>query len=574
MTPFLQLSRLLAVLLLVLTSTARAEQRPNVLFIALDDLNDWIGCMGGHPQTVTPNLDRLAAEGMLFTNAHCAAPACNPSRISIFSGRSPHKSGIYENAQKLRDVLPDATLLPKHFSNHGYRSTGSGKMLHYIIDAQSWDDYFPEPSTEMPIPETKYPDKRPLSLPRGGPWQYIETDWGPLDVSDEEFGGDYTVSEWVGKQLGKTHDKPFFLACGIYRPHEPWFVPKKYFEKFPLDSTQLPPGYKEDDLDDLSEQGRNLARNRYFAHIREHGQWKQGVQSYLASIHFADAMLGRVLDALEKGPNKDNTIVVLWSDHGWHLGEKEHWQKFTMWRACTRVPFMMKVPAGISNALPDGTKAGSHSDAPVSLLGLFPTLTELCGLPDGEKIDGKSVVPILKNPAASIMPAALTFLQDGKSVGVSGKDWRYIRYAGGSEELYDISSDPYEWNNLAGKPEHASDLERMRKLAPTEFADRPEVKVKDLPALPWTACTDAADLPPSKPDGNLMRIVFVNRRGEPVRLDWVSGKGEPVGKGTIAAGKNLEVRGRPGSVWAIRDDSEKCLGYFKVEDRAAKAVIR
>ena len=155
---------------------------------------------------------------------------------------------------------------------------------------------------------------------------------------------DYSVTEWVSKQLSVEHDKPLFLACGIYRPHEPWFVPKKYFEPFPLESIQLPPGYREDDLDDLPPSGKKSGPNRYFAHIQKQGQWKQAIQSYLASIHFADAMLGRVLDALEKGPNADNIIIVLWSDHGWHLGEKQHWQKFTAWRACTRVPLMLRIP--------------------------------------------------------------------------------------------------------------------------------------------------------------------------------------------------------------------------------------
>lgn len=561
-------------LTVLVTGMARCETRPNVLFIALDDLNDWIGCMGGHPQTITPNLDRLAAQGTLFTNAHCPAPACNPSRIAIFSGLSPHTSGIYDNAQKLRDVLPDATLLPKHFSNHGYHSSGSGKMLHYIIDAQSWDEYFPDPSTEMPIPETKYPDKRPLSLPRGGPWQYVETDWDPLEVSDEDFGGDHTVSEWVGKRLAEKHEKPFFLACGIYRPHEPWFVPAKYFEKFPLESIQLPPGYRKDDLDDLSEEAKKLARNRYFAHIQNHGQWKQAVQSYLASIHFADAMLGRVLDALENGPNKDNTIVVLWSDHGWHLGEKEHWQKFTAWRASTRVPLMVKVPAGASDALPNGTRAGSTSDTPVSLLGLFPTLTELCGLPDGEATDGRSLVPLLKDPAATLEPAVMTFLHDGKSVGVSGKDWRYIRYRGGSEELYHTTKDPHEWTNLAGKPEHAKELERLRSLLPKKMAERPTVKVKDLPALPWTACTEEAELPASKPDGGKMRLAFVNRRDETVHLHWMNPQGEPVSMAKIEASKIIEIQGRPGTIWVVKRATGEFLGYFKVLDRAAKGVIR
>ena len=324
---------------------------PNVLFISVDDLNDWIGCMGGHPQAKTPNLDRLAASGVLFTNAHCPAPACNPSRAAIMTGVSPNVSGVYDNRQKMRELMPKETLIPKYFSENGYWSAGSGKILHYFTDANSWDEYFPNKETENPFPSTKYPDKRPVSLPRGGDWQYIETDWGPLDVTDEEFGGDYSVAQWIGKEVSKKHDKPFFLACGIYRPHEPWFVPKKYFDLFPLKDIQLPPGYREGDLDDLPSEAKRRGRNRYFAHIRKHDQWKRGIQGYLASIAFADAMVGRVLDALDSGPNRDNTIVVLWSDHGWHLGEKEHWQKYTAGRACTRVPLMIRVPKGSNGCL-------------------------------------------------------------------------------------------------------------------------------------------------------------------------------------------------------------------------------
>ncbi|MCA9064601.1 MAG: sulfatase-like hydrolase/transferase, partial [Planctomycetaceae bacterium] len=307
--------RFLVLVVLCNASLLAAEpprQRPNILFIAVDDLNDWTGCLGGHPQAVTPNIDRLASSGMLFTNAHCAAPACNPSRTAIMTGLSPHRSGLYDNRQNMREVLPEAELLPKFLSRHGYWSAGSGKILHYFIDANSWDDYFPAKESEDPFPRTLYPSQRPLSLPRGGPWQYVETDWGPLDASDEEYGGDWLVSKWISEQLATSHDRPFFLACGIYRPHEPWFVPAHYFEQFPLEDIQLPPGYKDDDLEDLPPAGKQRGPNRYFAHIREHGQWKQGIQGYLASIAFADAMVGRVLRALDQSPERDRTIVVLW----------------------------------------------------------------------------------------------------------------------------------------------------------------------------------------------------------------------------------------------------------------------
>lgn len=465
-----------------LAANTDTERRPNVLFIAVDDLNDWIGCLGGHPQAKTPNLDRLAASGVLFTNAYCAGASCNPSRSAIMTGIPPHRSGLYSNLQKMRTVLPDAELMPKHFSRNGYWSAGAGKILHYFVDGPSWDDYFPSKDRENPFPRTFYPKERPVSLPRE-PWMYVESDWAELDMSDEEFGGDYLVSQWVSEQLLREHTKPFFLACGIYRPHEPWFVPKKYFDLFPPDEVQLPLGYKEDDLVDLPPIGKRLGPNRYLAHIKKHGKWREGVRAYLASIAFADAMVGRVLDALDEGPHRDNTIVVLWSDHGWHLGEKEHWQKFTGWRVCARVPLMIHVPGG-TPGLDRGTVASSKCARPVNLVDLYPTLIELCGLPMPEQLNvetdppdrysGRSIVPLLRDPNAKWPHAALTHLDRPGNYAISQERWRYIHYHKGGEELYDIAMDPYEWNNLAQQSDHAAQLAEMRALAPKREQEKVE----------------------------------------------------------------------------------------------------
>lgn len=557
---------------LVLFNPAAAEpiEKPNVLFISVDDLNDWIGCLGGHPQALTPNMDRLAASGVLFTNAHCAAPSCNPSRTAIMTGLSPHTSGLYQNGQKMREVLPEAELIPAYFRRHGYWAGGSGKLLHYFIDARSWDEYFPDKTTENPFPPHIPWGERPKSLPRGGPWQYVETDWHAFDVSDEEFGGDFKVAEYVGKQLSQKHDKPFFLACGIYRPHEPWFNPKQYFDLFPLENIQLPPGFKEDDLDDLPPEGKRLGPNRYFAHIREHGQWKQAIQGYLASIAFADANIGRVLDALENGPNKDTTIVVLWSDHGWHLGEKQHWQKFTGWRAGTRVPLMIRVPAG-APGLPEGTKPGSVCNRPVDLLSLFPTLTELCGLPAKEDNDGHSLRQLLEDPESDWPHPAITHVNHPGSVSLSLEDWRYIKYSKGGEELYHIANDPYEWTNLAGNPEHAPMLEKFRELVPEEFAPLVPPKETSLPRLKFVAAS--GEPPPSMPDGNPFDVAFANERENDVELFWSSRKGELISYGGIAAGESKRQQTRPGAVWVIRSGSGEPIGHFVVGDRAARAVI-
>jgi arylsulfatase A-like enzyme len=549
---------------------AAAPKRPNILFIAMDDLNDWIGCMGGHSQTITPNLDRLAKSGLLFTNAHCPAPACNPSRTSIFTGRSPHRSGLYDNRQKMREVLPKAEIIPKTFSRQGYHSSGSGKMLHYFIDAKSWDEYFPKAKSENPFPRTLYPKKRPLTLPRGGPWQYVETDWGPLDATDEEYGGDYSVAKWISSQLMIKRKKPFFLACGLYRPHEPWFVPKKYFKPFPLESIRLPKGYKENDLADLPPQGKRRGPNRYFAHIRKHGQWKKAIQGYLASIHFADAMLGKVLDALEKSPHADNTIVVLWSDHGWHLGEKQHWQKFTAWRVCTRVPLMIRVPKG-TPGLPQGTQPGVCSK-PVNLLSLFPTLLKLCGLPGESHHDGPSLLPLLQNPKADWPHVSVTHLGDPGSFGLSAERWRYIRYANGDEELYDIKTDPHEWTNLAAKAEHSLQLKSLRKLSPKNFVEKKRVRVGSLPKLIWKP-RSKGPVPASKPDGSTFDVVFINQTKAAVKLFWMNRQGQSKFYADILPGKQQRQRTRPGAVWKITDGNSKPLGHFRVGDRTSRAVI-
>jgi len=512
----LRITGLICVLLCTCVhATDEVGSRPNVLFIAVDDLNDWIGCLGGHPQTKTPHINRLAASGMLFDNAHCAAPACNPSRTAIMTGIAPNRSGLYDNRQPMREVLPDAELMPKYFSRHGYWSAGSGKILHYFIDAPSWDEYFPAKETENPFPRTLYPEERPVSLPRGGPWQYVETDWGPLEATDEEYGGDWLVSGWVGEQLAKAHDKPFFLACGIYRPHEPWFVPKKYFDLFPLEDIQLPLGYLEGDLEDLPPEGQKRGPNRYFAHIQEYGQWKQAVQGYLASIAFADTMVGRVIEALENGPNRDNTIVVLWSDHGWHLGEKQHWQKYTAWRVCTRVPLIVRAPEG-TPGLPQGTHAGTICSKPVNLLSLFPTLTELAGISQKPDNDGPSLVPLLADAESEWLHVSVTYLSQPGSYGLSTEHWRYIQYAGGDEELYDTQTDRYEWTNLAALPESATQLARLRDLGPRKFTPLVRASDESLSKLAWRPAS-AGPAPAS------------NRAGDPSTRLRAMGRTRPPG---------------------------------------------
>lgn len=420
----------------VFSQAASGNGRPNVLFIAVDDLNDWTGCLGGHPGVLSPNIDRLASSGVLFTNAHCAAPLCNPSRAAIMTGIRPSTSGVYDNSEYMLDstVLARATTLPSHFKSHGYITLGSGKIYHGACpDPDGWHDYWPSKTNIRPA------DPMPRQRPLNGIPGTMHFDWGAVDVPDNEMG-DYQVADWVVSRLGQEHRQPFFLACGFFRPHLPWYVPGKYFDLYPLDSIVLPK-VKPDDLEDVPEFARRIARpSGDHAKVTGHAQWREAVRGYLASISFVDTCLGRVVKALEASPYRDNTIVVLWADHGWHLGEKLHWRKFTLWEEATRNILFFRVP-GL-------TRPRVSCDTPVSLIDIYPTLVELCGLSPVKALEGNSLVSLLKDPLAKSNTAALT-TYGRNNHSVRSRQWRYIRYHDGTEELYDHSSDQQEWTNLA-----------------------------------------------------------------------------------------------------------------------------
>lgn len=440
---------------------------PNVLFIAVDDLNDWIAPLGGHPQTRTPSLSRLADEGVLFTRAFTPSPSCNPARTALLTGKHPYTSGMYSNYQWWREVMPNVVTLPRYFGDHGYWAGGAGKIFHNNQpDPRSWDDYFP--SLEQHMPSSPRPEgEGAVNMPAFQD-MYTAFDWAPLDVPDEEMGDHQSVA-WAIEQLQRQHQEPFFLAVGIYRPHLPWYVPRKYFEMFPLDAIQLPQ-LVEDDLADVPERGVEIAQRggNYHEHVLAADQWRQAVQGYLASIAYADAMVGLLLDALDASPHAANTIVVLWSDHGWQLGEKEHWRKFALWENLTRVVLMFRVPEG-TVGLPEGTPAGARSGRTVSLLDLYPTLVELGGLPEKPGLDGRSLVPLLRDPDTPWDRPVISTYQFSE-YSVRGERFHYIRYIDGSEELYDMEADPEEWNNLADDPRYAAEKARLGTLLPTDPA--------------------------------------------------------------------------------------------------------
>lgn len=430
-------------------SLSPAAERPNVLFIAIDDLNHWVGHLGRHPQTRTPNIDRLARQGTTFTRAYCTAPACNPSRASLMSGQRPSTTGCYTNAQNWRPGISEDKLLNTHFAKAGYRVYGAGKIYHGAGDrGGDWDDYFPGKGETR-----RHPDAKDTGV--GGIQFY------PLANTDEEMP-DYGVVSYGIEKLNEKSDRPFFLAIGLVKPHMPFSVPKKWFDMFPLESIQLPP-HREDDLDDVPPSGVTMAGPQGdHAKIVASGRWKEAVQAYLATIAFCDSQVGRLLDGLDKSAYRDNTIVCLWSDHGWSLGEKSHWRKFALWEEPTRTVFVWKVP-GV-------TTAGSVCPRTVDYVGIYPTLCELTGLPLPKHLDGTSLVPLLKDSQSAWgLPAVTT--HGYKNHTVRSEGWRYIRYANSEEELYDETNDPLEYTNLAANPTYASRKTELAKFLPKHDAD-------------------------------------------------------------------------------------------------------
>lgn len=436
-----------------------AQDKPDVLFIAVDDLNDWTSHLGGHPQARTPNIDRLVARGMLFTNSHCVAPACNPSRAGLMSGLRPWNTGIYTNGDPAKDVLKNVLTLNRHFMANGYSVKGGGKIYHGLA-SEGRDDSWTEWKGLFPSA-----GKQELNL---NGLDRSHFDWGPIDAKPAEMG-DYKLTDWAIDALhNEPLDKPLFLAVGFVKPHLPWYVPQEYFDRFPLESIQLPT-VASDDLKDVPPAGVRMAQpNGDHQAVMKAGQWKKAVQGYLATISFVDDQVGRLLSGLESSPRAKKTIVVWWTDHGWHLGEKEHWRKFALWEEATRT--------SLAIAAPGVTKPQQTSSAPVDYLSLFPTLCDLCGLKKPEHVTGPSMLPLLKNPEAAWDHVAICSHGKGNHA-VRDKRYRYIRYSNGDEELYDHQVDPYEWTNLASSSQLAEVKSHLAGYLPkTDDEQKPTSK--------------------------------------------------------------------------------------------------
>ena len=431
-----------------------AAERPNVLFIASDDLNEYIGPI--HPQVRTPNIDRLVDRGVCFSNAHCQSPICNPSRTSLLTGLRPSTTGVYALDPWFRtsEKWANVTTLPQYFAQHGYYTLSTGKIYHdYSQFARASDrpefDLLGYEGGFGPLPRRKFvntPD--PMKL----------IDWGPYPAKDEE-GEDYKVSTWAISQLKELpKDKPFFMCVGFYRPHLPLFAPQKWYDLYPEESLILPP-YLEHDRDDvppfawylhwkLPEVNMNW--------VKAHDQWKAVFRSYLASVSYMDAQLGRLLDALESEGLAENTIIVFWGDNGWHLGQKELFSKTSLWDPSTKVPLIISGK---------GVTGRGLCSQPAELLDIYPTLLELCGLPQNESLEGISLSPQLADPKTPReRPALTSHGQDNHSVRT--ERFRYTRYGDGSEEFYDMQDDPNEWTNRIADPQYQEDIDKMAKWIP------------------------------------------------------------------------------------------------------------
>ncbi|WP_051774709.1 sulfatase [Formosa agariphila] len=438
--------------------------KPNVLFIAVDDLNNMISPIANFSNIQTPNFDRLAAMGVTFTDAHCPAPLCGPSRSAIMTGLRPSTTGIYGMTpdNKIRrddnEATKDIIFLPEYFKKNGYHSMGIGKLFHNYAPDGMFDEGGGRVKGFGPFPEKRFVwDGFGTSKSRKGQYGRTNTDWGAFPESDTLMP-DHQAVNWVLERFNKNYKQPFFLALGFQRPHVPLYVPQKWFDLYPLESIQTPP-YQSDDLNDIPPVGlkiNDLPMMPSTEWAINSGEWKKIIQAYLACVSFVDYELGRVLDALKNSPYAKNTIIVLWSDHGYRLGEKGTFAKHALWESATKAPLFFAGPN-----LPKGKKI----DAPVEMLSIYPTLLELSGLQAYARNEAKSLVRMMqKNEGLKDTYAITTYGKNNHAVKVDG--YRYIQYEDGTEEFYDNASDPNEWINEANNFKFKSKIEALKALLP------------------------------------------------------------------------------------------------------------
>ena len=463
------------------TTSARAEpdQPMNVLLLIVDDLNTWLlqDPTRYAGKVVAPNIQRLAKQGVLFHNAYTASPVCSPSRTAFLSGVAPWKSGVSRNGVKVGDsnVLKGVPSLFRTFQDQGYWIAKFGKVSHGYDVGVTYD-------ASMNHKRTPPPPGAPLNgIARSASGKVTERDWGATHLDESEMS-DTRLADAAVEAIRREHDKPFFISCGLFHPHYPWYVPQKYLDMYPLDQIKLPP-INPDDLNDVPAYGRQLVNVGWDEKIREHGLIRDAIRGYLASVTFSDAHMGRVLKALDDSPHRDNTVVVLISDHGFHLGEKQQWTKATLWEEATDSVMLFRVP-GV-------TQPNQVCRRPVSLLDIYPTLVDLIGIEMPDHLDGHTLLPLLKDVRAPRSQPAVT-VYDGH-ISVRAETARFIRYWDGTTELYDRTSDPHEWINQTDNPSLADLKTTMASYLPA--AD--EV-VEPLPSRQAGAVNSTARTPNSR----------------------------------------------------------------------------
>lgn len=447
------------------SDTVENNNHPNVLFIAVDDMNDWAGCLRNHPGVKTPNIDRLAESGMIFTNAHCQAPISGPSRTSIMTGLYPHSTGVYlqlsdTELKKKSKRIAESVFLPDYFEQFGYKTIGVGKLFHNGDNVGGFDEYggfYPNGSFHQKSEQRM--NYNPEWFTKT--WRTI-TDWGPLDNKDSDMP-DYQIAEWAISQINKKHESPFFMGVGFILPHTPWQLPKKWFDLFP-ESEMVTPPYLPDDMDDIPEISKmihDMPQMPTTEWLKQSGKWKSLIQSYLASLAFVDTQIGKVIDALRNSEYADNTIIALFSDHGYHMGEKNRTCKHSLWERSTHVPLIFSGP---------GIKSGQAYNKAVGLIDIYPTLIDLCGIRKNVDNEGISLKRYIDNPNLNRNePVYCTYGKGNTSVYLD--NYHLISYEDGSCELYDMSKDPNEWYNLANNIEYCHILSSLRECLPKKYED-------------------------------------------------------------------------------------------------------